>query len=61
MPIEILAGWLLSEACKLFIVPIADGVRKQFVDEASKEIAAPLMTTVFGPCKGGKHRRGQRN
>jgi hypothetical protein len=48
MPIEILAGWLLSEACKLFIVPIADGVRKKFVDEAAQRVAAPLITTVFG-------------
>lgn len=48
MPIELIAAWLLREAYKLIVVPVASGVRQHFVDKLSEEIAAPVSAKLFG-------------
>jgi hypothetical protein len=48
MPVEVIAGWLIMEAYKLIVVPVADSVRQRFVERLSKKIEEPIARRLFG-------------
>src|SRR6266568_164317 len=48
MPVELIAAWLVMQAYKLSVVPVASGVRQQLVTELSEKIAAPISDRLFG-------------
>jgi hypothetical protein len=43
----LLAGWVVREAYKLIVVPVADNIRQRFVDEVSVKIADPVANKLF--------------
>jgi hypothetical protein len=53
MPVELIAAWLVMQAYKLIVVPVASGVRQQFVNELSEKIAAPVSDKLFGDHASG--------
>jgi hypothetical protein len=53
MPVELIAAWLVMQAYKLIVVPVASGVRQQLVNELSAKIAAPVSERLFGNADAG--------
>jgi hypothetical protein len=48
VPVELIAAWLVMQAYKLIVVPVATGVRQRLVDDLSAKIAAPVSAKLFG-------------
>jgi hypothetical protein len=48
VPVELIAAWLVMQAYKLIVVPVATDVRQRFVDDLSAKIAAPVSAKLFG-------------
>jgi len=48
VPVELIAAWLVMQAYKLIVVPVATGVRQRIVDDLSAKIAAPVSAKLFG-------------
>jgi len=47
MPIELIAAWLVREAYKLIVVPVASDVRRRIDDKLSEKITATVSARLF--------------